>query len=119
MLIVQIYEDIRKINLVKSRYEFSEGWLGRCRSYHSAIVSAKREPSIAALTTLKVRIEAVLRQANDKSAEHVYSAEDERRRLTLKQIECAVERVIEERCAVEVPDATVTPAKTSSNLLSL
>ena len=54
MFIVGIYNIVRSLNLVGSQYEFSEGWLGRCRTYYSAIVSAKREPSIAALTTLKV-----------------------------------------------------------------
>ena len=115
MVLVEIFEVVRELKLVESRYEFSEEWLGRCRSYFSAIVSSKREPSIAALTTLKVRLEAVLREAGDKSAEQVHSAEDERIRLALEQLICWVENIIAERCAAEMPDAIVQQPETSSN----
>ena len=77
MFIVEIYNIVRDLSLVESQYEFSEEWLGRCRTYYSAIVSAKREPSIAALTTLKFRLDAVLRQTSHKPAEVAHSAEEE------------------------------------------
>ena len=99
MFIVEIYNTVRKLNLVESQYEFSEEWLGRCRTYYSAIVSAKREPSIAALTTLKLRLDAVLRQRRQKPAEVAHSAEDERMRVALEQAVRALENVIERRCA--------------------
>ena len=99
MFIVEIYNIVRDLTLVESQYEFSEEWLGRCRTYYSAIVSAKREPSIAALTTLKLRLDAVLRQTSQKPAEFSYSAEEERMRLALVQAVRELERVIERRCA--------------------
>ena len=98
MLIVEIYNIVRDLTLVESQYEFSEEWLGRCRTYYSAIVSAKREPSIAALTTLKVRLDAVLRQRSQEPAEVVYSAEEERIRLALEKAVRALESVIERWC---------------------
>ena len=102
MFIVEIYNIVRELNLVESQYEFSEEWLGRCRTYYSAIVSAKREPSIAALTTLKLRLDAVLRQTSHTPAKDAYSAEEERRRLALEQAVRALENVIERRCVAEV-----------------
>ncbi len=61
-------------------------------------MSAKREPSIAALTTLKLRLDAVLRQTSEKRAEVAHSAEEERMRVALEQAVRALERVIEQRC---------------------
>ena len=100
MFIVEIYNTVRDLTLVESQYEFSEEWLGRCRTYYSAIVSAKREPSIAALTTLKLRLDAMLRQTNRKPAGVAYSAEEERMRVALEQAVCALENAIEQRCVV-------------------
>ncbi len=102
MFIVYIYNIVRELNLVESQYEFSEEWLGRCRTYYSAIVSAKREPSIAALTTLKLRLDAVLRQTSRKPAGVAYSAEEERMRVALEQAVRALESVIEQRCVARV-----------------
>lgn len=102
MVLVEIFEVVRDLELVESRYEFSEKWLGRCRSYYSAIVSSNREPSIAALTTLKVRLEALLRQSSDKSTGQIYSAEDERWLLALEQVKCWVDNIVTERCAAEI-----------------
>ena len=102
MFIVYIYNTVRELNLAETQYEFSEEWLGRCRTYYSAIVSAKREPSIAALTTLKLRLDAVLRQASHKPAEVAHSAEDERMRVALEQVVRDLERVIERRCVARV-----------------
>ena len=102
MFIVDIYNTVRELNLAETQYEFSEEWLGRCRTYYSAIVSAKREPSIAALTTLKIRLDAVLAQTSQEPAEVAYSAEEERMRVALEQAVCALERVIEQRCVARV-----------------
>ena len=102
MFIVEIYNVVRELNLVDSQYEFSEEWLGRCRTYYSAIVSAKREPSIAALTTLKLRLDAVLRQTSPEPPQGAHSAEEERMRLALEQAVGALENVIERRCVARV-----------------
>ena len=110
MFIVEIYNTVRDLSLVESQYEFSEEWLGRCRTYYSAIVSAKREPSIAALTTLKLRLNAVLRQTSQKRAEIAYSAEDERMRVALEQAVRALESVIEQRCVVGMSRRVVAKA---------
>ena len=110
MFIVEIYNIVRGLNLVESQYEFSEEWLGRCRTYYSAIVSAKREPSIAALTTLKLRLNAVLRQTSPKPAEVAYSAEEERMRRTLEQLIRTLENVIEQRCVAEMSRRTAAKA---------
>ena len=99
MFIVEIYNIVRELNLVESQYEFSEEWLGRCRTYYSAIVSAKREPSIAVLTTLKFRLDAVLRQTSHKPAKVAYSPEEERIRLALELLVRELENAIEQRCA--------------------
>ncbi len=98
MFIVKTYNIVRKLNLVESQYEFSEEWLGRCRTYYSAIVSAKREPSIAALTTLKLRMDSVLRQMSQKPAGVACSADEERMRLALEQAVRELGGVIERRC---------------------
>ncbi len=65
-------------------------------------MSAKREPSIAVLTTLKMRLDAVLRQTSRKPAEVAHSAEEGRMPLVLEQAVSELESVIELRCAAGI-----------------
>jgi hypothetical protein len=60
MNITEIYEQLRDVGVVKSKYDFSQHWLGRCRSYTTAIEASGREPSTDALATLHARLGALV-----------------------------------------------------------
>jgi hypothetical protein len=60
MNITQIYEQLRDVGIVKSKYDFSQHWLGRCQSYTTAIEASGREASADALATLHTRLGALV-----------------------------------------------------------
>ena len=69
-MIEDIYTQLNQINLVKTQYEFSEKWLGKSKSYYSAIVSLKQPASVQVLTTLKLRLlELSMQLENSKRAQ--------------------------------------------------
>ena len=69
-MLEDIYAQLNQINLVKTQYEFSEKWLGRSKSYFSAIVSLKQPASVKVLITLKLRLlELSMRLESSKHAQ--------------------------------------------------
>ena len=60
MNITEIYEQLRAVGVVKSKYDFSQHWLGRCQSYTTAIEASGREASADALATLHTRLGALV-----------------------------------------------------------
>jgi hypothetical protein len=60
MNITQIYEQLRDVGIVESKYDFSQHWLGRCQSYTTAIEASGREASADALATLHTRLGALV-----------------------------------------------------------
>jgi hypothetical protein len=60
MIITEIYEELRGVGIVKSKYDFSQYWLGRCQSYTTAIEASGREASADALATLHTRLGALV-----------------------------------------------------------
>ena len=50
------------MELVESQYDFSQHWLGKSKSYMSAIKAAKRRESLDCLTVLIFKLEAKARE---------------------------------------------------------
>ena len=56
MIIQTIYSVLSKLDLIESRGQFSQDYLGRSGRYFDYLCSAQAAPSLAALTTLAMRI---------------------------------------------------------------
>jgi len=83
-----IYLEMRAIGLTKSQYDFSVRWLGRSKSYASALKAADREISTDALATVCIRLQALT--AHLERSQHVQQREALRQR-------CVRARALERR----------------------
>lgn len=57
-LLNETYETLKQTGWLKSKADFSVNWLRRSERYYSMLDAEKREASVAALMTLKARLEA-------------------------------------------------------------
>lgn len=59
MSIHGIYERLKAAGLVRSQMQFSEVWLGRSSRYYSYLRAAGREPGLATLIALHMRLSRI------------------------------------------------------------
>ena len=62
MITTTAYKKLKTLELVESQYDFSQHWLGKGKSYMSAIKAAKRKESVDSLTALMLKLEAKARE---------------------------------------------------------
>ena len=55
----KIYQELKKLGLVNSQYDFSRNWLGQSNSYYSVIKSRNDQLSASALLTLYVKLDDI------------------------------------------------------------
>jgi hypothetical protein len=60
LFIVDIYTQMRQLELTASQVEFSSIWLDRSERYYSYLVATRREPGLATYVGLLARIERLL-----------------------------------------------------------
>ncbi len=62
MITTTTYKKLKTLELVESQYDFSQHWLGKGKSYMSAIKAAKRKESVESLTALLLKLQAKARE---------------------------------------------------------
>ena len=93
-----LYQTLRELHVVASKYEFSSLWLGRCKSYTTSLEAQGREPSTEALAILYTRL-------GDLVA-HLQASDGQRARgalegsiQKLQQLQAQIGRQLSARCA--------------------
>ena len=56
MMMVDLYNQLHKLGLCKTRYEFSSHWLNRSKRYYSSVINENRDVSIEPLMNAIVRL---------------------------------------------------------------
>ncbi|OJY74992.1 DUF6626 family protein [Rhizobium sp. 60-20] len=56
MKVKDIYERLRAAELADSQMKFSQIWLGRSRRYYSHLIAVGREPGLATLCGISLRL---------------------------------------------------------------
>ncbi len=92
MIIDDIVEKMRCLDLFESQYDLSEYWFGRGRSYVSSMKCRNQQPSTEALLMFSSRLESTAQQFSqseyqsirDKSQGMKLLAEDVRREIDIR-----------------------------------
>ncbi len=69
-----IYEQLYEAGLVRSQMDFSAVWLGRSDRYFSHLLATQREPGLATLSALLIRLERMLMSVSAASTCHAIVA---------------------------------------------
>ena len=96
MDISEIYFQLKGIGVVQDKYEFSRNWLGRCRSYTSAIEASGRQASADALATLHARLGALVAHLENSQQGASWNALSAQR-ATLRSLHGALREHLVER----------------------
>lgn len=100
MELTEIYTTLLQRNLVEDQYDFSTGWLGKCRSYYSAMNSLNRKPSIEVLATLQVRLKQKIKILAEHGQFEIQSKSTLHTIADLKVLTRAIDSVIQQRCSI-------------------
>jgi len=114
MEIIEIYNALRRRNLVADQYDFSENWLGRCRSYFSAIQSLKRPPSVKVLMVLKLHLESTRNTFKEGTAFGIYSKPNKQTLTFLDASISTLKHELQRNC-IDAPNNTAINLERASN----
>ena len=93
--IQRIYGYLRYWGYVENQYEFSQRWLGQCRSFYSSMKARNASPSVEALLVLLARLREHGERLNTCSGLHSNGSLQQIQMMMQREADALAERLYE------------------------